>query len=167
MCPYAPHLQRNRYTTNITCNMSSNYFNDVYDYHRFLLPPLIEPTGGLQPAAGSPQPGSRGADTASRTVNPTDTRTATGGGSAARSPPMCPEVSETLSNRYTVQVESVLSSTEHQHQRIHSDRLVTVCHDGSYESRAGGETVLPVLTSGTVVTHKHTPLQGRHQPTPL
>lgn len=57
---------------------------DVYGYHRLFLPPLREPTGGLQPAAESPEPGSREADTASGTVNPTDTHTATEGGSAAR-----------------------------------------------------------------------------------
>lgn len=60
------------------------------------LPPLTEPAGGLQPAAGSPEPGSREAGVASGTVNPTVARTATAGGSAARLPPTCQEVSETL-----------------------------------------------------------------------
>lgn len=60
----------------------------------------------------------------------------------------------------------ILSCTARQHQLLYSDRL-TVCHNGSCESRAGGETVLPVVSSGIVVTHKHTPLQWGHQPSPL
>lgn len=46
-------------------------------------------------------------------------------------------------------------------------RIVTVCHDCLYEPRAASEAALPVLTSGTVVADKHTPLQSRHKPTPL
>lgn len=65
-------------------------------FKRSFVPPLTEPGGGLQPAAASPQPGSRGADAASESVNPCGPHKATGGGSAARSPPTCQEVFETL-----------------------------------------------------------------------
>ncbi len=136
-------------------NVSKQLQHDVYDHHRFFLPPLTEPAGGLQPAAESPEPGSRAADTASETVNPTDTHTATVEGSAAHSPPMCQEVSETLTAPDT---QFKFKSAHGICACLYSDRL-TVCHDGSCESRAVGETVLPVVTSGIVVTHKHTPLQ--------
>lgn len=59
------------------------------------------------------------------------------------------------------------SCTISDHGFIYRDRLVTVCHDGSYELRAGSEAILPVVTSGAVITDKHAPLQRRHQPTPL
>lgn len=71
----------------------------------YTISPLIEPAGGRQPAAESPEPGSRGADTASGTVTPTDTHTTTAGGSAARSPPMCQAVSETRSPWRLVWIE--------------------------------------------------------------
>lgn len=46
-------------------------------------------------------------------------------------------------------------------------KLVTVRHDSPHEPRADSEAALPVVTSGTVVANKHTPLHRRHEPTPL
>lgn len=158
--------------------MQLQFFSSWCLWQWHLLPPLTELAGGLQPAAQSPEPESRAADTTSWTVNLAGTRTATAGGSAARSPPMCRGVSETLtaphththtwnSNQLTGSVIYLELYSIYEHQLINSDRLVTIGHDGLYDCRAGGEAVLPVVTSGTVVAHKHTPLQCRHQPTPL
>lgn len=126
------------------------------------VPQLTEPAGGLQLAAKHPQPGSTEAAPASGTALPTDMHTATRGGRAGRSPSKRPEVSETLAAKRFMQ-----SAAAHRRQLKHRGGGSTVRHDGPYEARAPAEAVLPLLPTAAVVTHKHTPLQGRHQPTPL
>lgn len=148
--------------------ISPNAFTQhVYALHRLLLPPLREPAGGPQPAAGSPGPGPRQAGTASGTANPADTHTATVGGRAARSPPKCPEESKGLTapnKQCSWPLGMAWKCTTYVYE-CHVP--VTVGHDGLYESRAAGEAVLPVGTSGAVVADKHAPLHCWHQPTPL
>lgn len=171
MCVHIHHICRETSGINIRWNMSSSYFNTAWCLLLSQVIPTSADRASRRPAASSRVPrawvqGGRYSQWDSkphwypyshsgRQCSPLTTHVPRG----VRNP----ESTTHTKSKWTHGTCEWSSAAQY----IDISWSLTVCHDGLYESRAAGEAVLPVVTSGVVVTHEHAPLQRRHQPTPL